>query len=100
MKYAVLVLILSATVFASCNCGSSQIACTSSVDCPGGSACVSGVCDTTETDDGGSLTGPDGGSSTNNDGGKTCVGLECQQAACTGGTKTTLTGKVYTPAGD
>ena len=29
-----------------------------------------------------------------------CAGLQCQQVACAGGGTTTLTGKVYTPAGD
>jgi hypothetical protein len=35
-----------------------------------------------------------------NEGGPSgCVGLECNQAACEGATKTTLTGKVFDPAG-
>lgn len=54
------------------------------------------------TADGGGTTGDGGcvGFGCSNDGGKPgCVGLECQQAACEGATKTTLTGTVYDPAG-
>jgi hypothetical protein len=46
---------------------------------------------------GGASTG--GGMGTLPDGGA-CTGLQCQVAACTGTTPTTLTGKVYDPAGN
>jgi hypothetical protein len=53
--------------------------------------------------DGGS--GPtNGGNNGGNNGGGTssgpgCVGLQCQQVVCSGGTSTTLTGKVFAPDG-
>lgn len=34
------------------------------------------------------------------DGGMPCTGLQCQQASCSGGAKTTVSGTVYTPKGD
>lgn len=61
-----------------------------------------------DSDDPGSSGGPkgDGGNTcvgfgcSNSDGGKPgCVGLECSQVDCTGDAKTTVTGKVYDPAG-
>jgi hypothetical protein len=42
-------------------------------------------------------TGGEGGTGTTGDGG--CVGLQCQQTACTGGGTTTISGHVYDPAG-
>lgn len=54
-------------------------------------------------DDGGAGDGAASGDSAFvnfNDGDKPCVGLECNQVAtCTGGALTTLTGKVFDPAG-
>ncbi|AUX21155.1 hypothetical protein SOCEGT47_016340 [Sorangium cellulosum] len=40
-----------------------------------------------------------GGSGGGEGGGGPCEGLECQQVACSGGAKTTVTGTVYDPAG-
>jgi hypothetical protein len=50
------------------------------------------------TNDGGGCIGF--GCSQDNEGGKPgCSGLECKQVECTGATRTTLTGKVFDPAG-
>ncbi len=43
--------------------------------------------------------GSTGQFTTNSGGGGPCVNLECQQVACSGGAKTTVSGKVYEPAG-
>ncbi len=58
-----------------------------------------------DDDEGGKATNADAscvgfGCTQNPEGGKPgCFGLECNQAECTGGTSTTLTGKVFDPAG-
>ena len=49
-------------------------------------------------DDGG-VVDPEGGLVFGDGGTPACVNLQCQQVSCTGGGKTTLSGKVYDPAG-
>jgi hypothetical protein len=93
---------LLATVWAisACQCtgsitgpGGSGQPCATTDECPAGEVCAEdGRCALPSAQEG------DGGSGT--DGGNGCVGLECQQQACTGGGSTVLTGKVYTPRGD
>lgn len=53
-----------------------------------------------ENGNGGGGFGGDPGSSGNSSGGSTpCVGLQCQQVACSGSATTSLSGKVYDPSG-
>ncbi|MBK7857990.1 MAG: carboxypeptidase regulatory-like domain-containing protein [Archangiaceae bacterium] len=104
----VLAAVIAVGSYSSCDCRGS-IPCADSRDCPGGDACVGGMCRGPNsnptggsTGTGGSATGGNGngqGGSGGNGGGP-CVGLQCQQMACTATTKTTLTGTVYTPKGD
>ena len=100
MKYlAVLVAVVFMVVVASCNCGGAGIPCTSSADCPANFTCEGGHCDGSGAGDGGG-SGGDGGGGSPDGGGGPCVGLECQQVTCPGGGTTTLTGTVYSPAGN
>jgi hypothetical protein len=100
VKYSILVVaVVFAIVVASCNCGGAVVPCASSTDCPTNQTCVGGYCE--NNGGGGGSGGGDGGGGSNvGGGGSSCTGLECQQVSCPAGTTTTLTGKVYTPAGD
>src|SRR5919197_4584759 len=92
MRPLIVALLFVGGILASCTCGGPAIPCNSSRDCPANGPCLSGYCENSGTHlgDGGTIHYPDGG----------CVGLQCQQAVCPGSTKTTLTGTVFTPAGD
>jgi hypothetical protein len=96
VKYLlILIALVSGVVVASCTCGGNELPCSSSTDCPGSGPCISGHCENRDGDAGthGGVGGWDGG-------GQPCVGLGCQQVHCSGSTATTLTGTVFTPAGD
>jgi hypothetical protein len=95
-----------------CTCGGGSVSvgghCLQQGDCSGGNVCVDSICAIPESDggfyvplaDGGQLNVvPDAGSFKFLPDGGLCQGLQCNQAACTTGQNTTLTGKVYDPSG-
>ena len=105
----------AAVVFSNCNCGGAApigAFCNTGADCESKTCGVDNRC--IAAGDGGTGGGTGGGQAggmgghggtgggsmpTLPDGGP-CTGLQCQVATCTGGTSTTLTGKVYDPGGN
>lgn len=116
MKRAVaaLAVVAVALLFSDCSCGGGLglgEACTTGSECAS-KVCSAGRCSVagdggTGGSGGGQGAGPGGGSGGATGGGMgklpdggTCTGLQCQVKACTGGTPTTVTGKVYDPGGN
>lgn len=94
MKHPIVfVVIASGILVASCQCGINAEQCSTTADCQTNETCINGGCRST-TGDGGT------GSQSGHSGPGPCIGLQCQQVSCSGGATTTLTGKVFTPAGD
>ncbi len=88
------VVLASAIVWSSCNCGGAAGA-----PCTQGSDCLSGTCGA----DAGCTAPPgsgDGGSTGTLPDGGACENLQCQVQACAGGGTTSISGKVYDPAGN
>jgi hypothetical protein len=98
-------------VYSSCNCGNpggnntdggngSGLPCQNASECQTGESCYASVC---------AINNPDGGPNEDVNGNpvwtyppqEACLGLACNQVTnCPAAEKTTVTGKVYTPAGD
>lgn len=107
----------AAVVFSNCNCGGAApigAFCNTGADCESKTCGVDNRCIAAGDGGTGGGTGGQAGGMGGNGGnggngggapmtlpdGGPCAGLQCQVATCTGGTSTTLTGKVYDPGGN
>lgn len=95
-----LVLLVSGAVFVSCNSGNSSVPCTSSTECPNLKACVAGFCDNSGRVEDNPAEDTEADPNNDQKQNQNCFGLECQQTTCPGGATTTLSGTVFTPAGN
>ncbi len=90
-----LILLAMCLLLPACNCGG-PATCRSNTDCHTSEVCSSGTCAVIGAEDG----GPDGGFDGGNPDGGPCVNYQCRQVICADGGTTSISGKIYDPAGN